>query len=384
MKKQKREEGFQSKLWRWFRPFLMAVAFVLAALGPEYFLVKRFFPYPFLFLFFGAVIASAWFGGLAAGLLAVVLSIFAVDYFFIPPVYSFVVNSAALVYLATFVACALVAGWVSAAKKRTEEALKEARDELELRVSARTADLMKTQAELAHLSRVLTMGELTTSIAHEIKQPLTAIVTNAQACLEWLSATPPNIAKAQQSMQHVVQNGTRAGEILTRIRAMFKKEPIAKQMVDLNDVIQELVILLLADAKKSNICLHAELMPGFKKVEADRVQLQQVVLNMLLNAIDAVREHDTSRKEIVVRTIQPSSSEIGVQVEDSGTGISPELAARVFEPFFTTKEQGIGMGLSISRSIIESYGGHISAIPGQNGGACFQFTIPFAAVPNNE
>ena len=156
------------------------------------FVLQKSFPYPFLFFFFGGVVASAWFGGAGPGLVSVVLSTMLVDYFFLPPFNSFSISPSTEAYFGAFVVCALIASWISSSKKETERALLQARDELELRVSERTAALMKTQGELAHLSRMLSMAELTASVVHEIGQPLTGVVTNAQACLEWLSASPPN------------------------------------------------------------------------------------------------------------------------------------------------------------------------------------------------
>jgi K+-sensing histidine kinase KdpD len=191
-------------------------------------LLQHLFPYPFLFLFFGAVMASAWFGGTAAGLFAVLISTAVVAYYFVPPFYSWTISATAEAYFVSFVVCALVASWVSSSKKKSEAALRETRDQLEIRVSERTAELMKTQAELAHLSRVLSMGELTASIAHELSQPLTAVVAHGNACVEWLSAAPPNLEKARQTAKRIVQDGTQAGAVLSRIRALFKKEAPAK------------------------------------------------------------------------------------------------------------------------------------------------------------
>jgi signal transduction histidine kinase len=352
------------------RSFGMPLLFVGAALIPELFFVKRFFPYPFLFLFFGAVMASAWFGGMAGGLLAVVASILAVDYFFIPPVYSFVFNAAAGLYLASFVVCALVASWVSSAQKKSEEALKEARDELESRVSERTAALMKTEGELA---------ELTASIAHEIKQPLTAVVTHGHACLEWLSANPPNLDKARQTTERIIQEGTRAGAVLSRIRALFKKEIPLKDWLETNEVIHEVIVLLRQEALKRQISIRTDLAPGLPKIKADRVQLQQVVLNLMMNAMDAVSHATDSRRELLVRSRRGHANEILVQIEDTGVGLSPETAGKIFEPFFTTKAHGIGMGLAISRSIIESHDGKLWATPRPSGGAIFQFTVPVSS-----
>ena len=300
--------------------FILAFGFVLAALIPELFVVKHFFPYPFLFLFLGAVVASAWFGGMAAGLFAVMLSIVAVDYFFIPPVNSFTLNAAVILYLASFVVCALAASWVSSAIKRSEVALKEARDQLEARVTERTAALMETEAELTRLSRVLSMGELTASIAHEIKQPLTAVVMNGHACIEWLSASPPNLDRVRQSTEKIIQDGTRAGAILSRIRALFKKETSTKDWLDLNDVIQEIMVLVRAEAQKQHILMRAELAPDLPRVMGDRIQLQQVVLNLIMNGMDAMAAQNNAPKELLICTWTQDADEIGVRLRTPAWG----------------------------------------------------------------
>jgi signal transduction histidine kinase len=353
----------------------MALLFVSLAIGPEL-LLTRLFPYPFLFLFFGAVVASAWFGGMLAGLFAVVFCILAVDYFFIPPGVGFVVNAAAGTYLAAFVICAMVASWVSSSKKKSEEALKETRDQLEARVSERTAALMKTQSELTHLSRVLSMGELTASIAHEIKQPLTAVVSHGDACLEWLSADPPNLDKARHTVERIIHEGTRAGTVLSRIRALFKKDNPLKNWVDINELIQELMALLHDEALRRRISIRTDLAPGLPRVEVDRVQMQQVVLNLVMNGMDAIGSGANSEKTLLIKSRQATEKEISIEIEDSGIGLTPESAEKIFDTFFTTKSQGIGMGLSISRSIVESHEGRLWATPRPGGGTIFQFTVP--------
>ena len=473
-------------------------------------LLQRFFPYPFLF--FAAVMASAWFGGMAPGLFAVVISTIAVDYFFIPPFHSLAVNATDGSYFAAFVASALVASWVSSSRRETEEALKDARDQLEARVAQRTAELQKsneglqererqlrlltevipqqiwsaapngfvdycnqrlldyvgrsiaemqgarfmetihsedlesfreswhralstgkqlegqwrvrgadghyrtfftravalegvggetvrwyatntdieerekaerallqTQAEVAHLSQALTIGELTASIAHEVDQPLTAIVTYGDACLEWLSANPPNVEEARQAAKRVVQDGTRAGTILNRIRALFKKESPAKQLFDINDLIRDLAVFVREQALRQGIAMRMELSSGLPKVRADRVQLEQVVLNLVMNAMDAMRDQTSPPKEVVISSRRESQTNILIIVEDSGPGLNPEIAEKIFSPFFTTKPQGTGMGLSISRSIVESHGGRLWSVPRPSGGGIFQFTIPISS-----
>ena len=365
--------GLWANAIRYGTAALLATGALLASLGIQHLFS---FPYPFLFLFFGAVMVSAWIGGMGAGLFAVLLSTLAVDYFFVPPFYSWQISTTAETYFVAFVLCALVASWISSAMKRSEQALQEARNQLEIKVSERTAALMQTQADLARLSRALSMGELTASIAHEISQPLTAVVTNGDACLQWLSATPPNLEKARQSTEKIVQDGTRAGAVVARIRALFKKEEPVKDWVNVNETIQELVEFLRHEASSRQISIGTQLIPTMPPVNVDRVQLQQVVLNLVMNAMDALADAAGKQREIVIRSSTSAENEILVSVEDCGPGVNPEAIDKIFDPFFTTKPQGIGVGLSISRSIIESHEGRLWSTPNPNGGAIFQFTLP--------
>ena len=351
---------------------LVGVA-LLASLGMQRVFA---FPYPFLFLFFGAVMVSAWFGGTGAGLFAVLISTVVVDYFFVPPFYSWQISTTAETYFVAFVACALVASWISSAKKRSEEELQEARDQLEIKVSERTSALMQTQEELTRLSRALTMGELTASIAHEISQPLTAVVANGDACLQWLAANPPNLEKARQSTEKIVQDGTRAGAVVGRIRALFKKEEPNKNWVNINEVIQELVQFLRHEASRRHISIRMQLNSSPPVLKADGVQLQQVVLNLVMNAMDSLAEVPVGEKEIVIRSCVENGDQVLVSVEDTGPGVNSQAIERIFEPFFTTKPHGIGVGLSISRSIVEAHEGRLWATANPNGGAIFQFTLP--------
>ena len=369
----------------------MAVALILSLV------LQHLFPYPFLFLFFAAVMASAWFGGTSAGLFAVFASTIVVDYFFVPPYHSLALDPTDAAYFAGFVACALIASWVSSSQRKSKAALQEARDELERRVAERTAELEKsnsdlrrtmrehdeaqqalqqTRSELAHLARALTMGELTSSIAHEINQPLTAVVAHGHACLEWLSADPPNVAKARQTVTSILRDGTRAGNVLSRIRALFSKQAQASDSVDMNEVISELTAFFRDDAMWQQVSVRTDLAPDLPRPKGDRVQLQQVVLNLMMNGMEAMHSTPTRSRELVIRSRRTSRAEIAISVEDSGIGLSPGIEARIFDPFFTTKPQGIGMGLSISRSIVEAHRGRLTAAARPGGGAIFQFSLP--------
>jgi signal transduction histidine kinase len=362
------------------RRYILAAAFVALAFVCTLYL-QRFFPYPFLFLFFAAVMASAWFGGPGAGFFAVLVSTLVVAYFFVPPYRSWAITPTAISYFAAFIACALVVSWVSSARRKTDEALRETRDQLEIRVAERTAALMRTQSEVARLSRVLSMGELTASIAHEISQPLTAVVTHGQACLEWLSGDPPNLEKARHTTESIVRDGTRAGAVIARVRALFRKEEPVKDWTDLNGLIQELTGFLRNEASVRRVSMRTQLSPALPSVMADRVQLQQVVMNLILNGMDAMSGTGEGDKErdLLIRSQKEGGDQVLIAVEDCGAGLAPETADKIFEPFFSTKPHGIGVGLSISRSIIESHRGRLWAEPRPGGGSVFQFTLPVGA-----
>jgi signal transduction histidine kinase len=360
----------------------LALLFVTAALAPTL-LLQHLFPYPFLFLFFAAVMASAWFGGTIPGLFSVLLSTLLVDYFFVPPYYSFSINTTDGSYFGAFVTCSLVASWASSSMKKNGDALVAARDQLEIRVAERTTELHKsvrelreTERQLAHLSRFLTMGELTASIAHEISQPLTAVVTYGHACLEWLSAAPPNLPEARQAVERVIEDGTRAGSVLRSIRSHFKKEPPAKDWLDISQLLEGLIIFVRDEAARQHISIRTDFASALPMIQGDQVQLQQVALNLIKNGIEAMRGIERGPRELLIRSMKEGESSILVLVEDSGVGLSEEVAGKIFEPFFTSKPSGIGMGLPISRSIIEAHGGRLWAEPRAAGGAVFKFTIP--------
>jgi PAS domain S-box-containing protein len=237
-------------------------------------------------------------------------------------------------------------------------------------------DLRNTQAELAHVNRVMTMGELAASVAHEVSQPLAAIIASGDSCTAWLASQPPNLERARAAANRVIQAATQASEIVQRIRALFKKTSSRTTSVDVNAVIEDTISLLRHETHRHNISLRTELHAGVPSVRADRVQLQQVILNLVMNAIESTASADREPKRLLIQSTLPSPGELHVSVADTGPGIDAEHAERLFAPFFTTKPQGIGMGLPISRSIIEAHGGRLWAEKNEPRGAIFQFVLP--------
>ena len=236
--------------------------------------------------------------------------------------------------------------------------------------------LQKSQAELAHVWRVTALGELTASIAHEVNQSLGAIVTNGQAVVRLLSRESPDLAKSREVVEQIIDDGMRASQVIARIRAMLKKKDGEKTPLDINEIIQEVSALTSAELGKSEIHLRTELGGGLTPVVGDRVQLQQVILNLVLNAKEAMDGPGWQPRHLSIRSQQSSPDEVCVAVRDTGTGIEPQSAQRLFEAFFTTKAGGLGLGLSISRSIIEAHGGRLWAAPNPGRGTTMEFTLP--------
>jgi PAS domain S-box-containing protein len=463
--------------------------------------------YPFVFLFFGAVMGSAWFGGIIAGLLAILFSSVLVIFFFIPPFLSMSVAQSSQTYLASFIFSAVAMTFVSAALRRSEMAVRAARDQLEAKVQERTAELQQSnlellesgrrlrmlteaipqhmwsadahgcmeycnkhlidyigtpvqgpleeaffsilhpvderqfrqawhaaletgnsfevearvlscsgdyrwflirsvpqlstdgtiarwygihidieqqyraqqglivaQDELARLSRNLSLGELAVSIAHELNQPLTAVVTHAYACREWLRANPANIEKATATADKIVQESTRASAVVARVRALFRKEDPFREPTDINRLIRDLVRLLRDETIRRNVSIRLVLTEELPMVPVDQVQIQQVLLNLAMNGMDAMTDA-CELPLLTIRTMIQEDDEVHVTVEDRGTGLSPAASARMFEPFFTTKQHGTGMGLAICRSIIETHDGRIWATESAAGGTIFHITL---------
>ena len=294
-----------------------------------------------------------------------IIAYMGLDYFFTAPLFHLAMNQildvvAPIAFLSTAYVITRLMSKVRKSiedQKRAEEALR------------------RSQAEMAHVTRVMTMGELAASIAHEINQPLSAIVNNGSACLRWLAGDSPNLAEAREAAQDIIREGNRAGEVITRIRAFLRKTETEKAPIDINQTIRDVVILVRNDAEGKGVALHMELAANLPAVLGDRVQLQQVILNLVMNGVEAMTAVTDRERELRIRSRQHQSNKVLITVQDSGVGIDPENLEKIFDAFYTTKSQGMGMGLAISRSIVEDHGGRLWAEPNDGPGTTFQFTF---------
>jgi PAS domain S-box-containing protein len=256
---------------------------------------------------------------------------------------------------------------------RVEAVLLIARDFTEHMLASEA--LRQTQSDLARVNRVSTVGELTASLAHEVNQPITAAITDANTCLRWLTRNDPDLAEAREAALRAVKDANRAAEIITHVRQLFKKGSPQRELVDVNDVIQGMIVLLRSEATRHSISFRAQLAPDLPHVAGDRVQLQQVLMNLMVNGIDAMRDVDGTR-ELAVKSERGENEQVVVSVSDTGPGLPPQQAEQIFDAFFTTKPHGTGMGLRISRTIVESHGGRLWAAENSPRGASFHLTLP--------
>ena len=219
------------------------------------------------------------------------------------------------------------------------------------------------------------MGELTASIAHEVNQPLSGMVLNANASLRWLAGATPNLDEAREALSRIIRDGNRASDVIAKIRALLMKTDMEKERLDMNDAIREVVALAQGEMRRTGVALRAELEGDLPRVLGDRVQLQQVILNLVMNGIEAMSAVTDRSRDLLIRSRQHESDKVLVAVQDSGMGLDPKNMERIFDAFYTTKAQGMGMGLAISRSIVENHGGRLWAVPNDGPGATFQFTL---------
>ena len=267
--------------------------------------------------------------------------------------------------------------------KRAKAEINRLNEELEQRVMDRTSQLMlasealrEAQMELAHANRVTMMGQMAASIVHEVNQPISAAVNDAHAALNWLESQPPDLAEVRQSLHDIIRDNNRASDVINGMRALIKKAPPRKDGLKINEAILGVIALTRVEVAKNRVSLQTQLEEGLPLIQGDRVQLQQVILNLIINAAEAMGDVTEGPRELMISTAEDPSNGVHVEMRDSGSGLKPEDLNRLFDPFYTTKPGGMGMGLSICRSIIEAHGGKIWATANVPRGAVFHFTLP--------
>jgi signal transduction histidine kinase len=314
-----------------------------------------------------AVMVSSIFGGLGPGLLSVALSALVYEHFFLwrtsPPAH----EPAAFLRFTVFLVATLLVTGLMEMKRRAEQS----------RTRAEEA-LRQANSDLARVSRVTTMGELTASLAHEVNQPIAAAVTDANTCVRWLMRDPPDLDEAREAASRTIKDATRAAEIISRVRQLFKKGTPHRELVDVNEIIREMVALLRSEATRYSISVRTDLVANPAHVMGDRLQFQEVLMNLIMNSIDAMKDVNGTR-QLTINSRKRDSEELEVSVSDTGVGLPPQQADQIFNAFFTTKPQGTGMGLRISRSIVESHGGRLWATENSPRGATFHLTLPSKA-----
>jgi signal transduction histidine kinase len=317
-----------------------------------------------------AVVICSLYGRRGAGLLSIALAALSFDYFFLSPHFRFAPEISTYPRFAAFIATALFINLAIAAKQRVERARREA---IEDREAARHA-LQKIEQRLARAAQVAAVSEASASIAHEINQPLTAIIADAHMCFESLSNEPPDVNEARSLVQDILDSGYHATDVVQRMRALFKSGPFQKAPLDINEVVNEVLRLMRSEAEKRRVNLEIDLEAPLPAILGDRVQIQQVLVNLCINGMDAMDSVVERRRTLTLRTRLQDFGNIRVEVQDSGVGLQhPE---RVFETFFTTKQHGMGMGLPISRSIVELHHGQLWPQSGEASGTTFCFTLP--------
>ncbi len=357
--------------------YVLAIALVTGSLSFSL-MLEASFGSPFWLLFPVAVMAANWFGGRGPGWLAVGLSVVLVQYYFIPPLRSLAIGRQDIPFTFAFVSFTGLANCAVTWRRQIEDS-----NEMLVQQMAEqrpTEDALQVaRAELARVARITTVGELAAAIAHEVNQPLAAIVANADACVAWLELQTPNLVEARAAAERAAQGATRASEVVSRIRALITKTPTERAYIQLNELVEEMVAVAEGQASSSAVTVMVALAQGLPLVHADRLQLQQVVLNLILNGIEAMSGIHGRPRQLVIKTQMQAPCMVCVSIQDSGIGVNVGRMPWLFEPFLTMPSQGVGMGLSISRSIIEAHAGSLWAESTPDRGSVFHFTLPSGA-----
>lgn len=377
--------------------YSFAFAAVAVAAGGTYLLDVAAPGRPNLFLFFVATVATGWFAGPGPGWLSVALSVLAVDYFFLTPYMVFDLSVTDLPWLLAFASCSIAINTLSVQRRRAEAGLLRSREELEVRVRERTLDLhesneqllratterakaeaalRKSRSELARIARIMTIGEFTASIAHEINQPLEAIVANGEAALNWLRRDPPALGEVSNSLVAIVAAGQCAADVIDKIRSLVTRRPPVLARVDINELVSGVLELTQMGFRPIEAAISYHLESDLPPVLGDRVQLQHLILNLLNNAVEAMADVSDRGCELVIRTERSDENGVAIIIEDSGHGFAEVDMTRLFEPFYSTKQNGMGMGLSICQRIVQLHGGTIAAASRSSYGVSFRVDLP--------
>jgi C4-dicarboxylate-specific signal transduction histidine kinase len=332
-----------------------------------------------LLFFFFIVLISLW-ARFVTSAFGCILAVLCFNYFFAPPIFDLRVRDPLdIAIVIAFSSTGLVISRLMSRIRERSAELERSNERLKVEMAERRRAeeaCNKAHADLARVTRITTMGELAASIAHEVNQPLAAVVINANTCVRWLAGDSPNIAEAREAASRIVRDGTRAGEVISRIRALVTKTATSKERLDINEAIGEVVALARSEVQRNGVTLGMKLADGLSPVLGDRVQLQQVLLNLVMNGVEAMSTVGERLRELVITTHDGEGDDVRVAVKDSGTGLDAQSMERIFDAFYTTKSRGMGMGLSISRSIVQNHGGRLWALANDGPGTTFQFTLP--------
>ena len=375
------------------RPYAWALLLVGAALATTLALQHVFSGRPPLFPFFAAIAAAAWFGGRAPGYFAGAISVPWGLYFYAVSRPDHGLHIRDILMFVFFAICAFVGGALNARRQATEEGLRQAHDALQTKAAelhranealvgemaerrAMQETLEATRSELSRISRLTSMAEMAASIAHEINQPLAAVVTNADTCIRWLNAPEPELHEAREAAGRIVRDADRAGQVVARVRAMVRSALSERSEITIQSSLNDVLTLLAAEIAAHRVTIHSDIDECLPALMADRIQLQQVFVNLIANALESLSEIDDRPRQLWITSRRADENSVEVLIRDNGPGFAEGILPRLFESFVTTKPGGMGMGLSICRTIVEAHGGTLAAAPTTPHGAQFHIVLP--------